>query len=448
MNENLIVSRDYISSTEIQEYPFAERLIKLPVGKYISKLTNIQGEEIELTAPQIALTNAVQDPRHRAVVACLSRRVGKTYGSNWLANLLSLQPNINILVISPNYSLSQISFDIQLELYTRFGIKMIKKNLKDRVIQIENMSTIRLTSANQVNSAVGRSYDLVIFDEAALEDKLGLAFNTQIRPTLDKLNSKVIFISTPRGDNYFKEFYERGFSDEFPDWCSIWCNYKANPRADPKDIEQAKRGMSKFEFAQEYLASFTALEGAIYDFDMDVHIVDFFANHDLVNDRFETIIGLDLGFRDATAFVVIAIDYDGENVYIIDEYMATEKTTAKHAEHINYAMGVYDTSFVYIDSAAQQTKYDLAMNYDISSINANKSVNDGINFIASLLDNGRLYVHESCTETIKMFINYSWDMRPGLVKPKPLHNDYSHIADAVRYALYTYAPGNLEAIGG
>ena len=448
MSKNLIISRDDVSTEKIQDFSFNDRLIKLPINKYIGKLSDINGNEIALTPPQIALANAVQNPKYRVIVACLSRRVGKTYGANWLANLLSLQPNINILVISPNYSLSQISFDIQLDLYNRFGIRMTKKNLKDRIIQIENNSTIRLTSANQVNSAVGRSYDLVIFDEAALESKLGSAYNTQIRPTLDKINSKTIMISTPRGDNWFKEFYERGFSDEFPEYCSIWCNWKANPRADPKDIAQAKNSLSKFEFAQEYLASFKALEGAIYNFDEDKHIIDFYKDHSLVNDRFETIMGLDLGFRDPTAFVVIAIDYEGRNVYIIDEYLNAEKTTAKHAEEINYAMGIYDISFVYIDSAAQQTKYDLAMDYDISSINANKSVNDGINYIASLLDNGRLYIHKDCTETIKMFINYSWDMRQGLIKPKPLHNEYSHIADAVRYALYTYSPGNIEAIGG
>ena len=79
-------------------------------------------------------------------------------------------------------------------------------------------------SINQVDSVVGRSYDLIIFDEAALTDGRD-AFNVALRPTLDKDNSKAIFISTPRGrNNYFAEFYYRGYSDEFPEWCK----YKSN----------------------------------------------------------------------------------------------------------------------------------------------------------------------------------------------------------------------------
>ena len=44
-------------------------------------------------------------------------------------------------------------------------------------------------SINQVDSVVGRSYDLIIFDEAALVDGKD-AFNVALRPTLDKENSK------------------------------------------------------------------------------------------------------------------------------------------------------------------------------------------------------------------------------------------------------------------
>ena len=62
---------------------------------------------------------------------------------------------------------------------------------------------------------MGRSYDLIIFDEAALADGRD-AFNVALRPTLDKDNSKAIFISTPRGsNNWFYELFEREFTDYF-----------------------------------------------------------------------------------------------------------------------------------------------------------------------------------------------------------------------------------------
>ena len=33
---------------------------------------------------------------------------------------------------------------------------------------------------------------------------------------------------------------------------------------------------------------------------------------------------------------------------------------------------------------------------------------------------------------------YQWDPNPNLLKEKPKHNMSSHMADAMRYALYTF----------
>ena len=44
----------------------------------------------------------------------------------------------------------------------------------------------------------------------------------------------------------------------------------------------------------------------------------------------------------------------------------------------------WDIDYIYIDSAAQQTRYDFAQNYDISTINAKKSVLDGIGHVAGI----------------------------------------------------------------
>ena len=109
-------------------------------------------------------------------------------------------------------------------------------------------------------------YDLIIFDEAALADGKD-AFNVALRPTLDKINSKAVFISTPRGrNNWFADFYHRGFSEEFQDWASIRATYHENPRFSDDDIKEAKKAMSSAEFAQEYMADFNTYEGQVWNF--------------------------------------------------------------------------------------------------------------------------------------------------------------------------------------
>ena len=371
--------------------------------------------------------------------AALSRRQGKTYIANIIGQLVSLVPGSNILIMSPNYSLSQISFDLQRNLIKHFDLEVTKDNAKDKVIELSNGSTVRMGSVNQVDSCVGRSYDLIIFDEAALADGKD-AFNVALRPTLDKGNSKAIFISTPRGrNNWFSEFFDRGFTDDFPEWISIKATYKDNPRISDSDIEEARKSMSEAEFKQEYEADFNIYEGQVWNFDhekcvincdgMETHQMDIFA-------------GLDVGYRDPTAFCVIAYDWDEQKYYLLDEYLDAEKTTEHHAHEIQRLVDKWDIDYIYIDSAAQQTRFDFAQNYDLSTINAKKSVLDGIAHVAGIVDNDSLLVNQTCLESMMALDQYQWDPNPNLAREKPRHNRASHMADALRYALYSFETSN------
>jgi len=98
----------------------------------------------------------------------------------------------------------------------------------------------------------------------------------------------------------------------------------------------------------------------------------------------------------------------------------------------------WNIDYIYIDSAAQQTRFDFAQNYDITTINAKKSVLDGIGAVAGIVDNDQLFVHQSCKETLLCLDQYQWDPNPNLLKEKPKHNYASHMADALRYALYSF----------
>ena len=98
----------------------------------------------------------------------------------------------------------------------------------------------------------------------------------------------------------------------------------------------------------------------------------------------------------------------------------------------------WNIDYIYIDSAAQQTRFDFAQNYDITTINAKKSVLDGIGHVAGIVDNDNLIVHQSCKEAISSLDQYQWDPNPNLMKEKPKHNAASHMADAIRYALYSF----------
>lgn len=424
----LTISRPDVEREVITDFPAHQRFIKLPIANYLKLL----GIWDTINEPQIALINAVNSPKYRFICAALARRLGKTYIANVIAQLVTLIPGSNVLIISPNYNLSSISFELQRRLIKHFDLEIARDNLKDKIIELSNGSTIRMGSLSTVDSCVGRSYDLIIFDEAALGSDGEAAFNVALRPTLDKPGAKAIFISTPRGKaNWFSRFFDRGFSPDFPEWCSLTADWTENPRMSAADVEEAKKSMSKAEFEQEYMASFTTFEGQIYRLEESL-VCDYEPR-----DGDEFIGGIDVGYKDPTAFVVVAYSSSTDTYHIVDEYLKAEATTDIHAQRFQELITKWGIDPIFIDSAAPQFASDLAYLYDIATIKAKKDVLPGIAYVQSIVEQGRLKVSPHCVNTLEMFSQYRWDTKETLTKEKPLHDQYSHMADAIRYALYS-----------
>ena len=439
----LTISRPDVAHTFITEFPASSRFIKLPVAAYLKLLPAVDPVTYakstawdELNRPQTALINAINNPKYRFICAALARRLGKTFIANIIGQLVVLVPGCHVLIVSPNYSLSTISFELQRKLIKSFDLEVSKDNLKDKIIELSNGSTIRMGALSTVDSCVGRSYDLIIFDEAALGKNGKDAFNVALRPTLDKPNSKAIFISTPRGmNNWFSEFYHRGFSEEYKEWCSITADYTENDRMKESDVDEARRSMSKAEFEQEYLASFTTFEGQIYSYNGEC------TQEFTHSDGSEYFGGLDPGYRDPTAFVVLAYVPSIDKFHVIDEFLESEKTTEQHANAMKEYITKYGIETIFIDAAAAQMASDLAYMYDIATIKGKKQVLEGIAYLQTIIEQDRLLVAPHCVHTLSMLDQYAWDRsetNKPLITERPLHNIHSHIADALRYAIYTY----------
>jgi len=409
-------------------------------------------EGFEMIAPQIALANAVNNPKYRFITGCLSRRTGKTNCANRIAFCKILEPERAVLVVAPNFSLASISWEEQHHLIELAGLKsdIKKSNTKDREIFFKNGSFIKLASASRINSAVGRSYDLILGDEFALDNSLGDGFEIQLRPTLDKPNSKAIFISTPRGDNHFKRFYDYGYDIDpdnmgrnFPQWVSIHSTYEDNPRAAESDIEDARRVMSTAKFAQEYEADFVTFEGQIYGHFDDDNLITRADFNDMYYDAdFEHIMGIDHGYRDPTSAVLLVYDEDRQIYYLCNEYEEAEGTTTAHAAAfrncIHEINGEDEPDIAYCDSAAAQFRADLAYEHEFSTTKANKSKLDGIAYIADLVARKKLIIVDDCDKSVLSMRNYRWDDKEGLAVERPKHDEWCHLADAIRYAVYSH----------
>ena len=77
------ISRRDIPSDELAEYRSETRFLKLPVTPYLELLN------ITPLPSQIAIINAINNPKYRFVSAAVSRRQGKTYIANIIGQLVS-----------------------------------------------------------------------------------------------------------------------------------------------------------------------------------------------------------------------------------------------------------------------------------------------------------------------------------------------------------------------
>ena len=194
-----------------------------------------------------------------------------------------------------------------------------------------------------------------------------MRFNVALRPTLDKENSKALFISTPRGrNNWFAEFYYRGFSEEYPEWACVKATYHENPRLSEEDIAEAKKTMSEAEFNQEYMADFNVYEGQVWAFNHEKCIADL---EELDTKKWIYLQEWTWVIKTLQLSVLLVMT-GTRKYYLLDEYLDSERTTEQHAVEIRKLIDKWDIDYIYIDSAAQQTRFDFAQNYDITTINA------------------------------------------------------------------------------
>jgi len=107
----------------------------------------------------------------------------------------------------------------------------------------------------------GDGLDLAVLDECAFMRKE--AWTEAIRPALSDRLGKALFISTPKGRNWFWENYQRGVNGE-EGWAAFSFPTESNPYMDGCEVAAAKRDLPELIFRQEYLAEFIDDQGSAF----------------------------------------------------------------------------------------------------------------------------------------------------------------------------------------
>jgi hypothetical protein len=194
----------------------------------------------------------------RKVIDCDKRFIvmmaGRRFGKSLISQTIALESGIEgkrVAYITPTYQLGKIFFQ---ELLEMLPLEIYKKNEADLVITFITGGTIRFFTGERLDNLRGLKFHLCIIDEASFIPNLEDGWLNSIRPTLTDYKGKALFLSTPKGKNYFYSLFMKGNGGE-EDWQSFKFSTYDNPYIDKSEVDSARMQLPEVVFEQEYMAN-------------------------------------------------------------------------------------------------------------------------------------------------------------------------------------------------
>ena len=316
---------------------------------------------LELPEAHINQEKILQSTARFRVVMC-GRRFGKSELSQVEIISNALQ-GMKVAYITPTYKLAKTFFE-KLTQCVPF-----ENNKSDLTIHFPNEGTVEFFTGERLDNLRGRKFHLVVIDEASFISDLQDGWLNSIRPTLTDYQGRALFLSTPRGKNYFYSLYMKGGQR---DWESFKFTTYDNPYILTSEINDAKAQLPNSVFEQEYMAN--PMENAANPFGAE-HITKCTCSLSLNEPMFY---GIDLA-KSFDWTVIIGLDTNG-NVSHYERFQKdwlqtkeTIKEIRKHKHIFIDSTGVGDaivedlqkyfndmTGFKYTSTSKQQLMESLA----------------------------------------------------------------------------------------
>lgn len=274
---------------------------------------------ISLPKPHPAQQKVI-DSKARFKVLMTGRRFGKSLVAKILA-INDMLDGKSVAYVTPSFGLGKVFFAEVIKLLPQQVIKTEHKG--DLFIELITGGSLRFFSGEATSNFRGHKFHKVIIDEAAFIADLETAWNESIRPTLTDFKGDALFISTPKGRNYFDALYVKGKQSE-DDYESFRYTSYDNPYIDPSEIDAAKESLPEAVFKQEYLA----IPGEDADNPFGIEYI----NQNIVDEKdFSTkptvVYGIDVA-RSHDWTVVVGLDEDGRMTYF-DRWQTPWEITKK-----------------------------------------------------------------------------------------------------------------------
>lgn len=254
-----------------------------------------------------------RSPARYRVLAC-GRRWGKTRLVAALAVAAAARGG-RAWYVAPTYPMATVAWRQIRDLARQIPIATVRES--DRIVTI-GRGEVRVRSADDPDSLRGESLDLVVLDECALlrED----TWSAVLRPALADRRGRALFVSTPRGHNWFWHLYQQ--AHDGGDWQAWRYPTSANPYIAPAEIEAARREMPELLYRQEFEAEFIADAGGVFRRVVDAATAR--AQERAVSGH-EYVFGVDWG-KHADFTVIAVIDATDRALVALDRFSGVDYT--------------------------------------------------------------------------------------------------------------------------
>lgn len=395
----------------------------------------------------------ISDPaRFKALFA--TRRFGKSYTSGlYLCKEAYENPGVSVLYTAlTRDSAKRIMWKDVLKPINRTFKLNIKFNETLLTATLPNGSVIYLmgvdSSEDEKDKILGQKFKLAVIDECASYniDLRALVYGI-LKPAMADLNGTIVMVGTP--GNLTKSLFFDVTTGKEPGWHVVKADTKDNPYMRDKwlkEIEELKTQQPYIVetpmFKQMYLGEWVVdIDALVYKFTEERNLVTNIPK--FISGDWQYLLGVDLGYEDDSAFVVVCYHEHDKCLYIVDTYNQKKMDITDVANKIKELKYKYPIHKVVIDGANKQAVEEIQKRHQVPLITADKKGKvDFIEIMNSELILGNIKLLDTgAAPLIDEWKSLVWKEKGGiLVQPKeenPSCNN--HLSDACLYAWrFTY----------
>lgn len=362
---------------------------------------------------------------------------GKTFLVLLIIHIIcSNYPNVNCVLIRETYS--QLDDTIIADFNKMFlrGGYTYKEGKKE--VHYPNGSIIRFRAFDVPEKILGGNIDLIVVSQA--EQIPGDLFNELFGRLRGKssLPKKLIITEGNPSEGWAKRRYVTNPlpPNVYYKHFTTYDNEKVLSKISPNFIDRMIANLPENQIKRMVYGSWDTLEDSVFSsFVESINVIDPFE----IPKNYEIAIGIDYGFRNPTAIIWAAVDYD-DNIIIFDEFYEPGKMipeiafeTSRHGSFIH----IIDFSTKRPDRDGKSVWSELE-NLGLPLLPSNKDELRNITFANMRFKKMTLFITRNCVNLIREIREYRWqkvtitsNIRP---KEKPIDKN-NHAIDAMLYVI-------------